>query len=586
MPVHSVRSVDSPNIRNTYGPRVIARGSNGRIWSVFAQDSPRRIYALYTEDKWQSWSEQVIAEVEGFTQTDPAIAIDSNDTVHVVWSGRGYGENPQQRQILHRAYTSEEWGEVEVITDLAHGQYRPAIAIDSNDYVHVVWAGIGWGENTDRINIQYRRKTDSWGTVEQISDQIYDQDYPSISIDLNNTVHVVWQGLGYDAECPDTLVSIQYREKTASWEDIVVLTPFDEQLPDSPGYGHYFPSIAVDRKNTVYAAWAGVGYTLYSQPHLCLKIYKDGQWENTRTLSYGTAYYPQVGVDEDCTVYIAYTGTFEDKDGKVYSYCIATVKISPSGEVLYYEGAADPFPAYGWGNYNVNPGILCALHPRFNGISPNIPTNGFVHTFVGAPSDEIRTLAFYDSSDLLFDAYYGFQYIQSGIKTSAWVSRMLSLFVDADYAHGTQITLVDVRAAFGRFYYLLTQIAADPVTDFATLLAYIGTVKWAEVEETPPIVWPESYPVNGMGGIGQQGPIYIRVHDAESGIDLNSLQLTVNDVLYEYGDSEVLIISINPPYTYVIKFVPSTPWQVGSTVDISLTAQDRAGNVGLAGLQV
>ena len=103
-------------------------------------------------------------------------------------------------------------------------------------------------------------------------------------------------------------------------------------------------------------------------------------------------------------------------------------------------------------------------------------------------------------------------------------------------------------------------------------------------DDSGPYIVPETYPLDGEGGISIYGPIFIVVEDLISGIDLSSLELTVNSVSYTQEDSEVTCLPITIPYRYAVRFVPSTLWSVDSTVNVSIFIKDRAGNPGMMDL--
>ena len=106
------------------------------------------------------------------------------------------------------------------------------------------------------------------------------------------------------------------------------------------------------------------------------------------------------------------------------------------------------------------------------------------------------------------------------------------------------------------------------------------------VDTSGPYIIPETYPLDGEGGIGISGPIFIVVEDLISGVDLSSLELTVNSVIYTHDSSEVTCLPITVPYRYVIRFVPGTPWSLDSMVNVSMFIKDRAGNPGMVDLTI
>jgi len=106
------------------------------------------------------------------------------------------------------------------------------------------------------------------------------------------------------------------------------------------------------------------------------------------------------------------------------------------------------------------------------------------------------------------------------------------------------------------------------------------------VDTSGPYILPETYPLDGEGGIGIYGPIFIVVEDLITGIDLSSLELTVNSVVYTQEDSEVTCLTITEPYRYAIRFVPSTAWELDSEVTVTIFVKDKAGNPGMMDLTV
>ncbi|KKM60833.1 hypothetical protein LCGC14_1537830 [marine sediment metagenome] len=81
------------------------------------------------------------------TSWDPAIAVDSSDTVHVVWWDRTDGPWGTDTEIMYASYNiATGWSNATVISDGFGGEYWndgdsniPAIAVDSSNTVHVVW---------------------------------------------------------------------------------------------------------------------------------------------------------------------------------------------------------------------------------------------------------------------------------------------------------------------------------------------------------------------------------------------------------------------------------------------------------------
>jgi len=206
----------------------IALDSNDHIHVVWRDNNNGISYSKYTT----SWS--VVTQLSDYTpyQNYPVIAIDRNDYVHVTWEGRR--NYTDKLQIRYRRFISS-WGTiVNITTDGANDHHKPAIAIDGNDDVHIVWQRAGTSPG-----LFYANSSD-WGDIDQIRGGI--QVSPSIAIGSNNIVHVVWTGYIGVIE----ILQIQYAA-SSDWRNRKCGTDASED--------QLMPSIALDSHNYVHVAW-------------------------------------------------------------------------------------------------------------------------------------------------------------------------------------------------------------------------------------------------------------------------------------------------------------------------------------------
>lgn len=110
------------------------------------------------------------------------------DTIHAVWYDSESNWDILYDRSCDRGAT---WGANVNISNTSLASKYPSIAV-SGSYVHVAWAqstqNNGW-------EIYYRRSTDrgtSWLTTINISNNVHDQKYPSISASGSN-VNIVWE---------------------------------------------------------------------------------------------------------------------------------------------------------------------------------------------------------------------------------------------------------------------------------------------------------------------------------------------------------------------------------------------------------
>jgi hypothetical protein len=175
------------NSEGSFHP-AIALDSNNYVHVVWQDHTPgiAEIYYKKSTDGGAAWTTKRLTYNAGFSGI-PAIAIDSNDNLHVVW----YDSTPFNSEIFYKKSTD---GGVNWITKRltynSGGSYTPTIAIDSNGQIHVVW----YDHTSGNSEIYYKKSTNggtTWAT-KKLSWSSGDSEYPDIAIDYINHIHVVW----------------------------------------------------------------------------------------------------------------------------------------------------------------------------------------------------------------------------------------------------------------------------------------------------------------------------------------------------------------------------------------------------------
>jgi hypothetical protein len=201
----------------------------------------------------------------------PAVAVDSSNTVHVVWEDFTDGPWGTDVEIMYANYNiATGWSNVTVISDGFGSVYwnngtssSPAVAVDSNNTVHVVWYNLTagpWGTDIEIMYVNYTSAT-GWSNATVISDGfggVYWNDgssaIPAVAIDSSNTVHVVWNDWtdgpwGTDIE----IMYVNYTSATG-WSNITVISDGFGGIYWNDG-GSYSPAVTVDSSSTIHIVW-------------------------------------------------------------------------------------------------------------------------------------------------------------------------------------------------------------------------------------------------------------------------------------------------------------------------------------------
>jgi len=157
-----------------------------------------------------------------------AVALDSSDNIHVVFS------DPPGGEIYYKRSTDGglSWTKTKRLTWNSASSYFTSIATDSNDNIHIVWR--------EGFQVYYKKSTnggDSWSAAKTIFGTSGAQsDPPDIAIDSNNHIHVVTAGSQ----------SLYYKKSTdegITWDGAKKLSTVGQR-----------PAIAVDSNNHIHVA--------------------------------------------------------------------------------------------------------------------------------------------------------------------------------------------------------------------------------------------------------------------------------------------------------------------------------------------
>ncbi len=224
---------------------------------------------------------------------NPSIAKDSGDNIHVVW----YDSTPGNPEIYYMKSPDGglSWGSAKKLTSNSGQSQYPAIAIGSNDNIHLLWCD----DTPGNFEIYYMKSSNggsSWSGAKRLTWNSGGSKYPAIVIDSYNHLHIVWE------DSTPGNPEIYYKKSTdggVSWSSTKRLTCSSSET--------YFPAIAIDSANNLHFIWcdnAPGNYEIY---------YKKGTdggvtWSSAKRLTWnsGDSVISAMTIDSDNNLHLVW----------------------------------------------------------------------------------------------------------------------------------------------------------------------------------------------------------------------------------------------------------------------------------------
>ena len=240
--------------RITYGNWVAATiDSNGGLHAIilthilnesFIIIDKTLSYVFKHNDNWslvsqQSWNR---------TFSEPVLRVDDENVVHLVYVG-DMPPPSTQFGLVHVSYDNGEWSEPFLISTESRDA---AIASFAGD-LHVVWCQNVLIEDYWETDVFYRALVNGdWTSLEHVSiESNKDSMNPAIAIDAQGGVHIVWSDKMNLGPAKDNEHNIFYKSKLdGEWSDV---------QPVSDTGGCYRSTIAVDSLGNIHSTWEGPG---------------------------------------------------------------------------------------------------------------------------------------------------------------------------------------------------------------------------------------------------------------------------------------------------------------------------------------
>ena len=175
------------------GSPTIVIDSTDNVHLVWHDDSPGwpnlEIYYKKSTDEGATWTTTQRLTWSLGSSLDPTTGIDSSGNIHVLWSD----STPGNYEIYHKKSTNggSNWIATQRLTWNSGQSSSPAIAVDSNGKIHIVWE-----DNTfSNYEILFKGSTDggaNWETTQRLLWNSGQSWRPTIATDINDNIHVIW----------------------------------------------------------------------------------------------------------------------------------------------------------------------------------------------------------------------------------------------------------------------------------------------------------------------------------------------------------------------------------------------------------
>jgi len=270
----------------------IAVDSGNHIHVVYSDNTPgnEEIYYKRSTNGGVSWTITRLTWNSGHSN-DPAGVVDSGNTIHLVWYDRTSG-GPE---IYYRRSTNGggTWGNVRRLTWGSGSSYTPVITVDSGNHIHVVYSNNAPGNG----EIYYKRSTDvgeTWGSARRLTWTSGLSSSPAITVDSGNNIHVVWHD-----KTPGNFEIYYVRSTNGgnTWGSMRRLT-----WTSAPTYS---PAIAVDSSNNIHVAY-GDGAHGASEIYYKRSSNQGVTWPVTKRLTWnmGVSDYPAIDTDSSDNIHL------------------------------------------------------------------------------------------------------------------------------------------------------------------------------------------------------------------------------------------------------------------------------------------
>lgn len=294
------------------GSPAIAIGSNNHIHVVWQDDTPSaydnsEIYYKKSTNGGSTWMTKRLTWTF-YDSGSPAIAVDSNNHIHVV-----YEDNSTEdavREIFYKKSTNggSTWTTKRLTHSSIHNWF-PDITIDKNDNIHIVWMRGALMLGGTPNEVYYTKSTDggaTWTTRKLTNNPGYSK-YPVIATDSSPKAHIVWRDDTTGA------YEIYYKKNTGGF---FWITKRLTNTNDTYWLEYEKPDIAIDSKDDIHIVWRqDIGYdsaVAYKRSTDGGVTWSSGLKNLTPTSTFIFQQTPYLYIDSNDNIYVAWYDSEEE----------------------------------------------------------------------------------------------------------------------------------------------------------------------------------------------------------------------------------------------------------------------------------
>ncbi|MDP3043041.1 MAG: sialidase family protein [bacterium] len=321
------------------GQRKIAEDKNGNFYVAYRKkyDGYYQIFvAKLSKAQDSEWiisgTNKPIAFIES-DQRVPSIAIDSKDFLHIVWYGSDFQNESNNRQIKYSKSTDggntwNEWKNISPVFGYSSDDYwqeHPNIFVGDDDKLYVVWEGKD-SENKNQ-QVKFIKSVDegqSWGKWINIGiSPNNSQSRPSILQDNKEMLHVLMY-----SSLGEPIQQVWRSYSNDGGNNWSVW-----QNVSNSSFDARHISACVDRKGVLHVVWRSKTSNS-DQTQIHYSYFENGKWSKSIIVAPSNTYqfFPSIATDKNNIPYIVWMESEKKynfskerpEDGKIYfSYLVA-----------------------------------------------------------------------------------------------------------------------------------------------------------------------------------------------------------------------------------------------------------------------